>query len=136
MRVSWHQHAMNLAEVAKLRSEDPYQKVGACILGHDNQVLSVAYNGLVAKKNVESEFWQDRDKRRPFMIHAETNALSRIKIGQGHLLACTLLPCANCASNIVAHGIKTVIYKELYKRDLTAIDIFKFYNIECLQYEC
>lgn len=133
MRSSWEEHAMNLASIAMQRSEDPFQKVGACILGHHNEVLSVAYNGLAAGVNVTNEFWNDRDARRPYMIHAESNALARIKMGEGKLLACTLLPCSACATNIAAYGIKHVIFKDIYNRDIKSIDIFKFYGISCKQ---
>ena len=132
-RISWYEHAMNLAEAATQRSEDPFRKVGACILGHEHEVLSVAYNGVNVGINVDDSFWNDRDARLPYMIHAETNALARIKRGEGKIIACTLLPCSNCAANIVAHNIKIVLYKELYNRDTKALDIFKFYNVECLK---
>lgn len=133
MRSTWEEHAMNLATIAMNRSEDPFQKVGACILGHNNEVLSVAYNGLAAGINVAPEFWNDRDARRPYMIHAESNALARIKMGEGNILACTLLPCSSCATNIAAYGIKHVIFKDVYSRDIKSIDIFKFYGISCNQ---
>ena len=133
MRKSWYEHAMDIAETAMKRSEDPYRKVGACILGAENEVLSVAYNGLGSGKNVDESFWNDRNSRLPYMIHAETNALARIERGSGKIIACTLLPCSSCATNIVAHGIKTVLYKELYERDQKALDIFKFYDIECIK---
>jgi len=133
MRSTWEQHAMNLAAIAMQRSEDPFQKVGACVLGHNNEVLAVAYNGLAAGVNVAPEFWKDRDARRPYMIHAESNLLARIKMGEGKLLACTLLPCSSCATNIAAYGIKNVIFKDVYNRDVKSIDIFKFYGIYCHQ---
>lgn len=133
MRSTWEEHAMNLAAIAMQRSEDPYQKVGACILGHQNEVLAVAYNGLAPGINVTPEFWKDRDARRPYMVHAESNALARIKRGEGSMLACTLLPCSSCAANIAAYGIKKVIFKEIYNRDIKAVDIFKFYGISCTQ---
>jgi dCMP deaminase len=132
-RPSWEAHAMNLALMAKERSEDPYQKVGACILGHDNEVLSVAYNGLIAGFKTPNGFWENRDFRRPFMIHAETNCLARINRGEGKILACTLLPCSSCATNIAAHGIKKVVYKEIYNRDTLSLEIFRFYKIDCNQ---
>lgn len=132
-RKTWHEHAMDIAETAMNRSEDVYRKVGACVLGKENEVLSVAYNGLGSGKNVEESFWKDRNERLPFMIHAETNALARIKRGEGKIIACTLLPCSSCATNIIAHGIDTVLYKDLYERDQKALDIFKFYNIECIK---
>lgn len=133
MRNTWEEHAMLLADVAMLRSEDPYQKVGASILGHNNEVISVSYNGLAAGFNPTPYFWDDRSSRRPYMLHAETNALSRIKTGEGKILACTLLPCSSCATNIAAHGIKQVVFREMYDKDQKALEIFKFYGIECKQ---
>ena len=75
-RINWDQYALELAKTASLRSEDVYRKVGACALSYDNRVLGVAYNGLKSGKNVDSFFWENRDERRPFMIHAEANLLS------------------------------------------------------------
>jgi dCMP deaminase len=77
-RINWEEHALLIAWAATLRSEDPYMKVGACALGHQKEVLGVAYSGLAPGKIVEESFWSDRHKRRPFMIHAEANLLARI----------------------------------------------------------
>lgn len=129
MRPSWDQYAINIAHVAASRSED-IRKVGACALDHNNRVIGVAYNGLAAGKVVGVEFWEDRDTRRPYMIHAESNLLSLFKRGEAMLVACTLLPCSCCATNIAAHGIKRVVYSETYDRDMGALEIFRFYNIE------
>lgn len=133
MRINWHEHAINLAKAASKRSEDPYRQVGACVLNKNYEVLAVAYNGLASGKTVSDDFWDDRDRRLPYMIHAETNVLAMIKKGEGQIIACTLLPCSNCAINIAAHGIKTVLYSELYDRDSKALELFKFYNIECFK---
>ena len=132
-RISWEKYAMKIAETAALRSEDPYQKVGACVLDKDNRIVGVGYNGLAAGKNPPNGFWDDRDLRRKYMIHAETNALSLVDRGQAVTLACTLLPCGSCATQIAAHGIKKVLYGEVYKRDLSSLDIFHFYGIECIE---
>ena len=133
MRLSWEEYALRIAEVASLRSEDPFMKVGACALNHSNRVIGVSYNGLATGVNVTPVFWEDRDKRRPYMIHAEANLLSLFERGECKLLACTLLPCSSCATNIAAHGIEKVVYRDLYKRDDNAIEIFKFYGIICEQ---
>jgi dCMP deaminase len=66
----------SLQRTASLRSEDPFRKVGACALSKDNRVLGVSYNGLKSGFNVDSSFWNDRDSRRPYMIHAEANLFS------------------------------------------------------------
>jgi dCMP deaminase len=130
-RIDWDEYALRIAEVASMRSEDPYKQVGASALDYNNRIIGVAYNGLAPGINVPSSFWLDRDERRKYMIHAEANLLSLFERNKCKLLACTLLPCSSCATLIAAHGIKKVVYKELYKRDQTALDIFKFYNIEC-----
>lgn len=132
-RISWEEYALRIAEVASLRSEDPFKKVGACALDANCRVIGVAYNGLASGRTVEESFWADRDKRRPYMIHAEANLLSLFRRGECELLACTLLPCSYCASMISAYSIKKVVYKETYVRDTKAINIFKFNGIECEQ---
>jgi dCMP deaminase len=128
-RLPWEQYALALAETASTRSEDPYQKVGACALGFDNKVLGLGYNGLASGKRAHSSFWENRDLRRPYMIHAEANCLSLFRSGECRLLAITLLPCSYCATLIAAYKIPEVIYKEPYKQDQKALDIFKFYDI-------
>jgi dCMP deaminase len=132
-RISWDKHALLLAWAAVRRSEDPYLKVGACALGYNNEVLGVAYNGLVPGKEVEPAFWNNRDERRPYMIHAETNLLARISPGQAKTLAVTLQPCSHCAQSIAAYGIKRVIYTMKYDFDKKGLSILDFYGIE---YKC
>ena len=69
-RISWEEYALKIAEVAALRSEDKYVQVGSCALDYSNRVIGVAYNGLASGISVPDSFWDDRDVRRPFMIHA------------------------------------------------------------------
>ena len=134
-RVTWEEYALQIAQVAATRSEDPYKKVGACALDYTHRVIGVAYNGLASGVNITEDFWDDRDKRRPYMIHAEVNLMSLFKRGECKTLACTLLPCSCCAAMIASYGIKKVVYIEEYIRDNAAIEIFKFNNIECVQYK-
>ena len=134
MRDKWDKYALNLAETASSRSEDPFQKVGACALDFNYRVLSVGYNGLAAGKDVELSFWSDRDHRRKYMIHAETNCLSLCKKGEVDILATTLLPCSYCSTMIAAYGVKNVLYKEEYDFDTEAKKIFGFYSVNLLKY--
>jgi len=135
-RPSFEEIALQTAKVWSLRSEDPYTKVGACILNEEGRVLSVGYNGLPAKFNLKKKFWNNRDERRKYMIHAEINALSLIKKSdKPYLLACTLLPCSSCATSIISYGIKKVIYYEDYHLDKNSLDIFMFYGVQLNKYE-
>lgn len=133
MRVSWDEYALSLAQIAKLRSEDIFRQVGACALDHENRVLGVAYNGLKSGKVVSKSFWSDREKRRPFMLHAEANLLSLFKKGDCRTIALTCSPCSACATLIAAHDIKRVIYCDEYEQDTTGIDILNFYDIELIK---
>tara|TARA_Y100000310_G_C20134999_1_gene557599 strand:- start:62 stop:472 length:411 start_codon:yes stop_codon:yes gene_type:complete len=132
-RPSWEEYALSLAQTAATRSEDPFHKVGACALAHDNKVLGLGYNGLAPGVDVFERFWDDRDARRPFMIHAEANCLSLFKSGECKLLAVTLLPCSYCATMIAAYKIPTVVYAEIYDRDPAALEIFNFYDINLIK---
>jgi len=134
VRISWEQYALSIAQTASSRSEDRYVKVGACALNSERMVVSVGYNGLASGKDVSYDFWRNRDHRRKFMIHAEVNCLSLFKKGEAEMLATTLLPCSSCATLIASYGISKVVYKDVYERDTQALEIFDFYNIECIQY--
>lgn len=134
-RINWEQYALELARTASMRSEDIYCQVGACALSHDNRVLGVAYNGLKSGKVAPHGFWDDRDKRRPYMIHAEANLLSLFQRDEAKLIAITLLPCSSCAKLICAWNIKKVIYAEEYSREDAkhSKEIFNFYGIELIK---
>lgn len=130
-RLTWEEYALELAKTASLRSEDPFRKVGACALSKDNRVLGVSYNGLKSGFNVDSNFWNDRDSRRPYMIHAEANLFSLFNRNECSLIAVTLLPCVSCAKLIVAWNVPKVVYGEEYDHDdaMHTKEIFDFYNI-------
>lgn len=133
-RLSFLSAALETAKIWASRSEDLHKKVGACVLNKEGRVLSVGYNGLVSKLVVDDNFWENRDSRRDYVIHAEVNALALIKKqDEPYLIATTLLPCSHCATNIACYGIKTVVYTEEYDKDQKAKDIFKFYGIDLIK---
>lgn len=109
-RVSWETYALNLAIAAADRSEDPWVQVGAVVLRPDHSVASVGYNG--APPGVELD-WDDRDRRRYRVIHAETNALRycRTEEVRGGLLAVSHVPCSQCLVNSAAYGILEVVFR-------------------------
>lgn len=129
-RISWEQYALLLAKTASQRSEDPYKKTGAVVLRHDKSVAAVGYNG--APRGIEID-WSDRDERRKRVVHAEINALSYCKPGEGWLLACNLLPCRHCLQSIAAYGIKNVVFEEIYIQDDFALTLAKEFNINLIQ---
>lgn len=128
-RIQIIDYGLKIAEVVAQRSPDPYRKVGAVILDKNNRIISTGYNGLMAGFEPPASFWDNKEFRKPFMIHAEINALSYIKKGEGEILICTLKPCEHCLIACIAHGIKTIWYNE-HKDGLENSDkIAKMYGI-------
>lgn len=134
-RCSWEEYALHLAYCASIRSEDPFKQVGACGLSYNNRVLGVSYNGLKSNTNAKKSFWKNREKRRPYMIHAEANLLSLFKRDECKIIAVTLKPCEACARLICAWNIPFVVYSEDYNNDaaLETDNIFKFYKVKVKQ---
>ena len=129
-RLDWEEYALELARVASLRSEDPFMKVGACVLRNDNSVAGVGYIG--APPGIEIN-WENRDERRRRVVHAEVNALRYVKPGECKVLACNLLPCNECLKMIASYGIKKVIFSNIYDLDKSSLDLAKEFKIELIQ---
>ena len=129
-RLSWEQYALGLARVASLRSEDPFIKVGACALRHDNSIAGVGYNG--APQGIEIN-WGDRDDRRKRVTHAEVNALRYARPGECRLIACNLLPCNECLRMIASYGISEIVFSKVYKLDDSSLELAKEFNINITQ---
>ena len=43
--LNWDQYFLGVAKLSAMRSKDPSTQVGACIVGDDNRILSIGYNG-------------------------------------------------------------------------------------------
>ena len=131
-RLSIPQYAMALAHVASLRSEDPFRKVGAAALDHDNRVIATAYNGLAPGFVAPLGFWEDREKRQKFMLHADVNRCSLFKRGEAKIVATTTMPCTACMQTLCAYGIKEVYYRDVYQQS-DAPEIAETYGVKLMQ---
>lgn len=127
-RLEIPQYAMALAHVASLRSEDPYRKVGAAALDFDNRVIGTAYNGLAPGFDAPPGFWDDRDQRQRFMLHAEINLCSLFRRGEAKLVASTTMPCTACMQTMAAYGIREIYFRDVY-HESHAPEIAKIYGI-------
>jgi len=115
--LSWDEYFMGVALLSAQRSKDPGTQVGACIVGEDNRILSMGYNGMPIGCDDNVMPW-DREgdsglqTKYPFVCHAELNAIlnysgSRLK---GARVYVSLFPCNECAKAIIQAGIKEIIY--------------------------
>ncbi len=131
-RLSIPKYAMALAHVASLRSEDPYRKVGAAALDHDNRVIGTAYNGLAPGFDPPAGFWDDRTARQKFMLHAEVNLCSLFRRGEARIVATTTMPCTACMQTLCAYGIKEIYYRDIY-HESDAPEIAALYGVKLEQ---
>ncbi|MEZ7957253.1 MAG: deoxycytidylate deaminase [Rubritalea sp.] len=131
-RLTIPQYVMALAHVASLRSEDPYRKVGAAALDHHNRVIGTAYNGLAPGYDAPEGFWDDRDKRQKYMLHAEVNLCSLFKRGEARVVATTTMPCTSCMQTLCAYGVEEIYYEEEYKAS-DAKEVAAIYGVKLEQ---
>ncbi|KAF7275904.1 hypothetical protein GWI33_011155 [Rhynchophorus ferrugineus] len=116
--LKWEDYFMGLAGLAAMRSKDPVTQVGACIVGPDNSIVSVGYNGM-PNGDDKSFSWgkgfeNNLENKHLFVCHAERNALNYARANSTDLKLCTmyviLYPCNECAKAIAQAGIKKVVY--------------------------
>ncbi|MBR0516382.1 MAG: dCMP deaminase family protein [Eubacterium sp.] len=115
--ISWDQYFMGIAMLSAERSKDPNTQVGACIVGPDNRILSVGYNGMPQGCEDDDMPW-GRDgaaleSKYMFVCHAELNAILNYRGSRNFKdarLYVTLFPCNECAKAIIQSGIKEIIY--------------------------
>jgi len=114
--ITWDEYFMGVAQLSALRSKDPNTQVGACIVGSDNRILSVGYNGFPNGCSDELFPWAregaELETKYPFVAHSELNAILNYRGGslEGSKLYVSLFPCNECAKAIIQAGIRTVIY--------------------------
>jgi dCMP deaminase len=130
-RISKQRWWLELARTAALRSEDPWCKVGAVGIREDGSIAGVSYNGAPPKIELRS-IWLNRDERRKYVVHAETNLLRYIKPKECNKVAVTLCPCFDCMKNLASYGIKTIFFSDFYdKCDIKEIvKMSELFNIE------
>ena len=116
--ISWDQYFMGIALLSAQRSKDPNTQVGACIVGEDNRILSVGYNGMPQGCEDDDMPWgrdgSALDSKYMYVCHAELNAILNYRGNisvKGARLYVTLFPCNECAKAIIQSGIKEVVYK-------------------------
>lgn len=127
---SWQKYFIDMADLVASKSKDPSTKVGAVIVGDDNEVLSTGFNGFprgvtetaphpevgnyAHDAQLHPERWE-RPKKYEFVEHAERNAIYNAARSGIRLKGATMFlnwepyPCNECAKAVIQAGIKRVI---------------------------
>ena len=140
--ISWDEYFMGVAELSSKRSKDPTTQVGACIVGANNHILSLGYNGMPSGCDDNDMPWS-RDgevlkTKYPFVCHAELNAILNNNGNKlyGSRIYTTLFPCNECAKAIIQSGIKSVIYKmDKYASTDSVIAAKRMFDLAGVKYE-
>lgn len=92
------------------------RQVGALIV-KDKMIISDGYNGTPS--GFENVCEDENGVTKPYVLHAEANAISKVaKSGnssEGATLYVTASPCIECSKLIIQAGIKRVVYRDEYR---------------------
>ncbi|MBO4995420.1 MAG: dCMP deaminase family protein [Muribaculaceae bacterium] len=121
--------------MAKIWAENSYcqrRQVGA-LLVKDQMIISDGFNGTPAK--FENVCEDETGTTKPYVLHAEANAITKVARSNNSSLGSTLYvtasPCMECAKLIIQAGISRVVFSELY-RICDGIDLLKRADVECV----
>ncbi len=121
---------MEMADIWAKNSYCKRRKVGALIV-KDNMIISDGYNGTPS--GFENVCEDEDGVTKPYVLHAEANAISKIaKSGnssQGATLYVTASPCIECSKLIIQAGIRRVVYRDEY-RLTDGVDLLRRAGIE------
>ena len=136
----WDEHFVCMCLFVAAKSKDPSTKVGAVIVGPDNEVRGTGYNGFPRGVADTPERLNDRDTKIKLVVHAEMNAvLAAARVGIP-VKGCTMYiwaidaktkqtwggpPCTRCAVEMIQAGISEVrvpVPKDVPERWRTDLD--------------
>lgn len=122
--------------MARTWAENSYcqrRKVGA-LLVKDNMIISDGYNGTPG--GFENICEDENNVSKPYVLHAEANAITKIarshNSSDGSTLYVTASPCMECSKLIIQAGIRRVVYGEEY-RITDGLDLLRRSGIEVVR---
>lgn len=121
--------------MAQIWAENSYctrRQVGALIV-KNKMIISDGYNGTPS--GFENICEDDNGLTKPYVLHAEANAITKIarsgNNSDGATLYVTDAPCIECSKLIIQAGIKRVIYGKEY-RLTDGLELLKRAGIELI----
>ncbi len=116
-----HQLDIRYIRMARIWAENSYcvrRQVGALIV-KDKMIISDGYNGTPS--GFENICEDETGKTKPYVLHAEANAITKVAKSanncNGATLYITASPCLECSKLIIQAGIRRVVYQDSYHSD-------------------
>ena len=135
--ISWENYFMGIAQLSAKRSKDPNTQVGACLVGENNKILGIGYNGFPRGCDDDQFSWE-RPEKYLYVCHAEVNCILNVNnftLVKGSKLYTTLFPCNECTKVIIQTGINEIFYLEdKYKGNETDIASKKMLDCVGIKY--
>ena len=112
--MNWRKYFYNIADVVKEKSKDKNTKIGAVIVGKDNEIVSTGYNSFPRGINDDIVERQEKPEKYFWFEHAERNAIYNAAENGVSLKGSTIyvvgLPiCSDCAKGLIQAGISRVV---------------------------
>lgn len=127
---------MRYIRMARIWAENSYcvrRKVGALIV-KDKMIISDGYNGTPS--GFENICEDDMGLTKPYVLHAEANAITKVaksaNSSEGATLYITASPCIECSKLIIQAGIKRVVYCDSY-HSREGLDLLEKIGVETVQ---
>lgn len=127
---------MKYLRMARIWSENSYcvrRQVGALIV-KERMIISDGYNGTPS--GFENICEDENGITKPYVLHAEANAITKVAKSNNNSLGATLYvtasPCIECAKLIIQAGITRVVYCDSYHSH-DGIELLKRVGIETSQ---
>lgn len=121
--------------MSRIWAENSYcqrRKVGAIVV-KNSMIISDGFNGTPS--GFENICEDENGQTKPYVLHAEANAISKVarsnNSSDGSTLYVTASPCLECAKLIIQAGIKRVVFNELY-RLAAGIELLERAGVECV----
>lgn len=108
----WTERYFNLAREVASWSKDPSTQTGAVIVGPNNSVISVGYNGFPAGMPDDPDLYANREEKYSRIVHCEMNALlfAGRPIPDGSTLyTVPFMSCDRCVVHMLQAGIKRFV---------------------------
>ena len=107
---------LRMAEIWAENSYCQRRRVGAIIV-KNKMIISDGFNGTPS--GFENVCEDEDGKTKPYVLHAEANALTKVarsnNSSEGATLYVTASPCLECSKLIIQSGIRRVVFNELYR---------------------